>query len=307
MHSNLPLPKLLEIISRIVNDSGCTVRIVDEIPVQDREIRELCLQIYELRRAAQSIAHGELGVHFENCGCMATYLKDIMDRQGGRAGDQGTRGRRHAGTSPPGALGTYFELIGNTLQENRRLIEKYRNLSLTDMLTGLPNRRGFLALAEKSFARASRKRQSISFIMADIDHFKKVNDRHGHEAGDEVLRVVAQRFLDCLRVEDICCRYGGEEFLVMLYDTDVIRAVLVAERLRKSIAGKPISTRGEEIRVAISLGVTEIVVADYAGTRKCHAEIRRAVQVSDAFLYKAKKAGRNRVAANLPEEDEGVA
>ena len=65
MHSNLPLPKLLEIISRIVNDSGCTVRIVDEIPVQDREIRELCLQIYELRRAAQSIAHGELGVHFE--------------------------------------------------------------------------------------------------------------------------------------------------------------------------------------------------------------------------------------------------
>ena len=63
----------------------------------------------------------------------------------------------------------------------------------------------------------------------------------------------------------------------------------------------------EEIRVAISLGVTEIVVADYAGTRKCHAEIRRAVQVSDAFLYKAKKAGRNRVAANLPEEDEGVA
>ena len=74
MYSNL------EIISRIVNDSGCTVRIVDEIPVQDREIRELCLQIYELRRAAQSIAHGELGVHFENCGCMATYLKDIMDR-----------------------------------------------------------------------------------------------------------------------------------------------------------------------------------------------------------------------------------
>ena len=121
------------------------------------------------------------------------------------------------------------------------------------------------------------------------------------------MRVVAQRFLDCLRVEDICCRYGGEEFLVMLYDTDVIRAALVAERLRKSIAGKPISARGGEIRVTISLGVTEIVAADYAGTRKCHAEIRRAVQVSDAFLYKAKKAGRNRVAANLPKEDEGVA
>ena len=121
-----------------------------------------------------------------------------------------------------------------------------------------------------------------------------------------MLRVVAQRFLDCLRVEDICCRYGGEEFLVMLYDTDVIRAALVAERLRKSIAGKPISTRGEEIRVAISLGVTEIVVADYAGTRKCHAEIRGLCRCP-TNSYKAKKAGRNRVAANLPEEDEGVA
>ena len=245
MYSNLPLPKLLEIISRIVNDSGCTVRIVDEIPVQDREIRELCLQIYELRRAAQSIAHGELGVHFENCGCMATYLKDIMDRL--KAVERGIK-ELAEGDTPElprlGALGTYFELIGNTLQE-----------------------------------------KSISFIMADIDHFKKVNDRHGHEAGDEVLRVVAQRFLDCLRVEDICCRYGGEEFLVMLYDTDVIRAALVAERLRKSIAGKPISTRGEEIRVAISLGVTEIVAADYAGTRNCGADCGRAVKVSEACLY----------------------
>ena len=70
MRSSLPLPKLLGIISRIVNDSGCTARIVDEIPEQDKEIRELCLQIYELRRAAQSIAHGGLDVHFKNCGCM---------------------------------------------------------------------------------------------------------------------------------------------------------------------------------------------------------------------------------------------
>ena len=115
MYSNLPLPKLLEIISRIVNDSGCTVRIVDEIPVQDREIRELCLQIYELRRAAQSIAHGELGVHFENCGCMATYLKDIMDRL--KAVERGIK-ELAEGDTPElprlGALGTYFELIGNT-------------------------------------------------------------------------------------------------------------------------------------------------------------------------------------------------
>lgn len=308
MRSSLPLPKLLGIISRIVNDSGCTARIVDEIPEQDKEIRELCLQIYELRRAAQSIAHGGLDVHFKNCGCMAMYLKDIMDRL--KAVEWGIK-ELAEGDTPElprlGAIGTYFELIGNTLQENRRLIDKYRNLSLTDMLTGLPNRRGFWVLAEKGFARASFRRQSVSFIMADIDHFKKVNDLHGHEAGDEVLRAVARRFLGCLRGEDICCRYGGDEFLVMLHDTDVIRAVLVAERLRKSIAGKPILAGGEEIRVTISLGVTGTVAADCAGTRKCRAEIRRAVQVSDAFLYNAKEAGRNRVAADLPKADGRVA
>ena len=112
------------------------------------------------------------------------YLKDIMDRL--KAVEWGIKELAEGDTpelSRLGAIGTYFELIGNTLQENRRLIDKYRSLSLTDMLTGLPNRRGFWVLAEKGFARASLRRQSVSFIMADIDHFKKVNDLHGHEAG----------------------------------------------------------------------------------------------------------------------------
>lgn len=249
MYSNLPLPKLLEIISRIVNDSGCTVRIVDEIPVQDREIRELCLQIYELRRAAQSIAHGELGVHFENCGCMATYLKDIMDRL--KAVERGIKELAEGDTpelprpgGPRDVLRAYRQYAARKQKAHREVQEP-----VPDRHADGPGRTGAASSRwrKRALPAQGRKRQSISFIMADIDHFKKVNDRHGHEAGDEVLRVVAQRFLDCLRVEDICCRYGGEEFLVMLYDTDVIRAALVAERLRKSIAGKPISTRGEEI------------------------------------------------------------
>lgn len=146
MYSNLPLPKLLEIISRIVNDSGCTVRIVDEIPVQDREIRELCLQIYELRRAAQSIAHGELGVHFENCGCMATYLKDIMDRlKAVEAGDQGTRGGRHAGTSPLGGprdvLRAYRQYAARKQKAHRQVQEPVPDRQLTACRTGAASSR----------------------------------------------------------------------------------------------------------------------------------------------------------------------
>ena len=141
---------------------------------------------------------------------MATYLKDIMDRL--KAVERGIKELAEGDTPELPRLGArdVLRAYRQYAARKQKLIEKYRNLSLTDMLTGLPNRRGFLALAEKSFARASRKRQSISFIMADIDHFKKVNDRHGHEAGDEVLRVVAQRFLDCLRVEDIAAGMAGK-------------------------------------------------------------------------------------------------
>ncbi|WP_303236701.1 GGDEF domain-containing protein [uncultured Bilophila sp.] len=303
MHSTLALPILLDILSRIVNGNDCTVEILDELPPQDAEVRALYLQIYELRQAMKALSDGELDVTVGACGCIAMYLRSIIEMLRGieRAIKELAKGEGEPELPRLGELSACFELIGRTLQEDRKLISKYRNLSLTDTLTGLPNRRGFQALVEKGFARACRKGRVLSFIMADIDRFKAVNDLHGHEVGDEALRMVARRLLSCLRAEDVCCRYGGEEFLIMLYDTDLSQAVLVAERLRKSVAGKAFIADGRTLHVTVSLGAAEVAMRENSKLSDCRAEILRAVRRSDACLYKAKEAGRNRVVSELSE------
>lgn len=303
MHSTLALPILLDILSRIVNDNDCTVEILDELPPQDAEVRALYLQIYELRQAMKALSDGELDVTVGACDCIAMYLRSIIEMLRGieRAIKELAKGEGEPELPRLGELSACFELIGRTLQEDRKLISKYRNLSLTDMLTGLPNRRGFQALVEKGVARACRKGRVLSFIMADIDRFKAVNDLHGHEVGDEALRMVARRLLSCLRAEDVCCRYGGEEFLIMLYDTDLSQAVLVAERLRKSVAGKAFIADGRTLHVTVSLGAAEVAMRENSKLSDCRAEILRAVRRSDACLYKAKEAGRNRVVSELSE------
>lgn len=308
MRSTLPLPDLLDIISSIVNHRDCPVGILDDIPAEDTEVRALCREIYELRQAMKALSSGKLDVQVGSCGCIAAYLRTIVEMLRGieKAIKELAQGEGEPELSRLGELSIYFELIGKNLQEGRRLVDKYRSLSLTDMLTGLVNRRGFFALVEKSYARARRKGGVLSFVMADIDRFKGINDTYGHDAGDDILRGVAQRLLDGLRMEDVCSRYGGEEFLIMLYDTDVSRAALVAERLRKKVAEKPFAVGGEDIPLTISLGVTELRMegsarGGEAAARDCRAEIQRAVQRADAFLYHAKRTGRNRVSAGISE------
>lgn len=304
MRSTLPLPTLLDVISRILNCRDCSVDILDDIPPVDTEVRALCLQIYELRQAMQALSSGKLDVQVGSCGCLAVYLRAIIEMLRGieKAIKELAQGEGELELSRLGELSIYFEMIGKNLQEGRRLVDKYRSLSLTDMLTGLVNRRGFLALVEKSCALALRKRRVLSFIMADIDRFKAINDTYGHDAGDEILRGVAQRLLAGLRMEDVCGRYGGEEFLIMLYDTDASRAVPVAERLRQKVAEKPFLVGGKDIPLTISLGVADLDMEERARegdveAQGCRAEIQRAIQRADACLYHAKRTGRNKVSS----------
>lgn len=158
-------------------------------------------------------------------------------------------------------------------------------LSLTDPLTGVRNRRALYDSAAHEIARAARSSEPVTLLMVDVDHFKKVNDQHGHPVGDQVLREVAAAIVATARGSDVVARFGGEEFAVLLVQTEDAR--LTAERLRAAIAAVEVRAPQGPVRVTASIGVAS---ATGAGI-DFEALIRRA----DDALYRAKREGRNRV------------
>ncbi|MBX0329596.1 diguanylate cyclase [Oscillochloris sp. ZM17-4] len=162
-------------------------------------------------------------------------------------------------------------------------------LATTDSLTGLYNRRQFFQLASQQVEIATRSRRPLSLLLFDIDHFKQVNDCYGHEAGDRVLVEVASRAQRVVRSQDIICRYGGEEFVILLVDTGGADGGQVAERLRDLVAGTPIDIGGDHVAATISVGVATSV-PDALMT------LDDLLRLADGAMYRAKQAGRNRVA-----------
>ncbi len=171
--------------------------------------------------------------------------------------------------------------------DNAQLFAKVQHMATTDELTGLRNRRSFFAMSGHEFERAKRYDHPISAIMLDIDHFKKVNDTYGHAVGDEVLRVVAQRTQQQVREFDIAGRYGGEEFAIILPQTELYDATQVAKRLHQSVAEHPIKIKDGHIKVTVSLGVAQ--------SSEMTPTLDRLLDQADQALFIAKNAGRNRV------------
>lgn len=166
------------------------------------------------------------------------------------------------------------------------LRERLRNQALRDPLTGLYNRRFMEEVLESFALQAERRNAPMSAIMIDLDHFKKLNDQHGHAVGDAVLRDVAAAILSALRKSDIACRYGGEELIILLPDSDLVTARTKAEEIRERIAEvSPV----EGVAVSASLGVASI-----PQTSASPADL---LTMADAALYRAKQEGRNRVEA----------
>lgn len=173
------------------------------------------------------------------------------------------------------------------LTESGRLRRDLEQLATLDGLTGLHNRRWLDAAFARRLARARDARRPVSLLMIDLDHFKQLNDRHGHLAGDAVLRRTARRLAETVRPEDLLARYGGEEFAVLLPDTAVDNAVTAAERLRHTVSAPPDPALGEEApRVTISVGVA---------TANGGVTLPDLLTAADAALYRAKQAGRDRV------------
>jgi diguanylate cyclase (GGDEF)-like protein len=164
---------------------------------------------------------------------------------------------------------------------------------LTDALTGLHNRRYLERRLQEEVARAQRYRHLLSCLFIDADRFKKINDKYGHGTGDEVLREISLRVRECLRASDMATRFGGEEFTLLLPQTDAEEAINLAERIRLKISGDPIVTRsGAELKVSVSIGVSQLTVKD---EDDCDAAGERLLAEADAALYQAKEEGRNRV------------
>ena len=170
----------------------------------------------------------------------------------------------------------------------KRVEEELRTLSITDALTGIHNRRYFQQRLHTEVQRAARRGAALAVIMLDIDHFKRINDRHGHALGDQVLRSLCQRVLQRLRRSDVFCRLGGEEFVVLCPDTDQRQALALAEQLVQGLRRDPVAEVGF---VTASFGV-----ASWRAGESADALLRRA----DAGVYAAKQAGRDRVQPELP-------
>jgi diguanylate cyclase (GGDEF)-like protein len=173
--------------------------------------------------------------------------------------------------------------------ENARLVHRLKELSIRDGLTDLFNHRHTLERVTEEYSRVARYHEALSVLMIDLDHFKEVNDRHGHQAGDKVLRETAGVFKEGLRAVDLLGRYGGEEFLALLPHTGVAEAAGTAERLRRRLERHvfPVSEAG--LKITASIGVASYPAA---GIDSADALVRAA----DDALYQAKQAGRNRVA-----------
>ncbi len=190
---------------------------------------------------------------------------------------------------------TLFDATDTSIyqQQLHETTEKLREISNRDSLTKLFNRRYIEETLSTEFDHAHRYGNKLSIILMDIDFFKKVNDNYGHLAGDEVLRIVSQHLNKGLRGTDILGRYGGEEFIVVLPETDIKGATVLAERLRRAVEADPITTEGKTLAISISLGVTEL--------HKKTTGYEQLIAEADLGLYQSKDNGRNCTTIFSPE------
>ena len=185
-------------------------------------------------------------------------------------------------------LKSNFENVIGSVREKNRVLEEQTRI---DPLTGIFNRRVFEDSIYGELERFHRYKKPFSLIFLDVDHFKKINDNYGHDAGDRVLKAIAARIAEMLRKPDMFARYGGEEFVVILPETSLNRGLNVANKIREEIDDAEFLYESERVPVTVSIGVTVVRDVD-----KHYNTIFNRV---DSYMYTAKERGRNRVVSDL--------
>ncbi|ATW26883.1 diguanylate cyclase [Candidatus Formimonas warabiya] len=176
------------------------------------------------------------------------------------------------------------EELRQTLEQLEHAVQRLREMSVTDHLTQLANRRGIIEKIQNEIARYHRSKHKFSLIMCDIDHFKRINDTYGHECGDYILERIAALLKSSVRAVDSPARWGGEEFLLLLVETNYRGARVLAEKIRTKIASAQFDFKGNLLSVTMTFGVTEF---------DDHIGIDGNVANADQALYKGKERGRN--------------
>lgn len=184
------------------------------------------------------------------------------------------------------ALGNKIKAMEEEAQKNHQVLEKHRHKALHDALTDLPNREYYNERAAHEFQRWHRYKHPLTVAVFDIDFFKRINDTYGHQAGDRVLKVIGKSIAKRLREVDFFCRFGGEEFVALLPDTELNDALQVLEKIRAAIANASFNYKDQPITITLSIGVTNLKEGD---------DLETAFARADEALYAAKQEGRNRV------------
>jgi len=221
-------------------------------------------------------SYGKEGIH--SCTYRLTTHKDYM---GELTFSRSTRFREHELANIEGLISTLVYPLRNSVRYSEALAAAFR-----DPLTGAGNRIALDKTLEREVELAKRHNQPLSVLMLDIDHFKNVNDTYGHAMGDEVLKQVVKSITACIRQTDMCFRYGGEEFLIMLASADTEGAHRIAERIRSSIEEATFTHQKGSLSITSSIGSATLYAQD---------TMQSICERADTALYKAKNSGRNRV------------
>jgi diguanylate cyclase (GGDEF)-like protein len=199
------------------------------------------------------------------------------------------------GAPPPGDALAHLGQVAAVCTENAVSRARLLHSGLTDFLTGFHNRRYLHSRLREELARSQRAGETLVCLMIDIDHFKRINDDHGHLAGDEVLREVARRIEGEMRLSDCGARFGGDEFAIMLSNSSLADGERVAARVREAVGGHPVIVGARAARVTLSIGLAGAAVPD-PGPQDYRRLSERLLAAADEALYQAKSDGRDRVA-----------
>lgn len=292
----------LRLLNAILMSPDWTEEELSALP-EEGGFAELCRTAAEIRAQAQALSQGDLSRGGAARGFVAGSLKAVEAnlRHLTWQMERVAEGDYSQSVSFMGDFSAAFNRMSREMRakvhELARLFERYKLFTHEDMLTGLLNRKTFFDMAVGELRRARESRSPSCFLMGDVDEFRKVNDRYGHASGDSVLQLFACRLREALRPDDLCCRFGGDEFVVFMPRTARAEGLELADRIRLNCGQAPIPGTMTELSVTASFGMASLPGEESDEFFDPVALLERAVQRSDRMLRRAKAEGRNRVCA----------